>query len=357
MQDYIKIIDAQVMEESLINYTQYQIKGIRKGEEFLINKRYNDFVILKEVFNRTWPGCFIPPIPQKKSLGNLDSNVITYRSKYLSYFLKKILKIPYLWLGEEISIFIKGTTEQLQEMAKNKTLQQIISKYEETFTFNENQQVYDIDQFYSSTCHIIPMIENFSAMAKNLIKEKESQNQGFIMFVEHFLPQFEKLQQQNHQVFSNQETQEQFQLSKKCCTKNEYNKVFEYTKIVERELIACKDALVYRNTIVQKVKEEDEKLYKLNIQLQELHSKTLLFGKKEEKVAAIQNQIQQQQSTVESLKQLLFLINKLISQQEIPNFYRNTKEKYLRLIKVFSDFQIKYHQSQTEFWEKIQLKI
>lgn len=68
MQDYIKIIDAQVMEESLINFTQYQIKGVRKGEVFLVNKRYNDFVILKEVFNRTWPGCFIPPIPQKKSL-------------------------------------------------------------------------------------------------------------------------------------------------------------------------------------------------------------------------------------------------------------------------------------------------
>lgn len=43
--------------------------------------------------------------------GNLDSNVITYRSKYLSYFLKKILKIPYLWLGEEMNIFLFGTTE------------------------------------------------------------------------------------------------------------------------------------------------------------------------------------------------------------------------------------------------------
>ncbi|CAD8116636.1 unnamed protein product [Paramecium sonneborni] len=124
IQNYIKIIKAQVIEESLINYIQYQIKGIYNEEQFFINIRLNDFVIQKEEFYRNILSLFYP---QKNLLYNiivdifqshLDLNVIIYHSNYLTYFLKKIMKISYLWLGEEISIFIIDFIEQFQELAQ-----------------------------------------------------------------------------------------------------------------------------------------------------------------------------------------------------------------------------------------------
>lgn len=91
-------------------------------------------MLLKEAFNKNWPGCFIPPIPSKKHIvnniqyffkGNLDSNVIAYRQKYLTYFLKKLIEINYLWMSKEMECFIYSNPEKLHELTKGSLLELI----------------------------------------------------------------------------------------------------------------------------------------------------------------------------------------------------------------------------------------
>lgn len=66
--------------------------------------------------------------------------------------------------------------------------------------------------------------------------------------------------------------------------KNEFIKLYDYTKAAERELEACRDALETRNDYVNQLKEEIEKVNKLNLSLQGVHTKTLFsFRSKEEK--------------------------------------------------------------------------
>lgn len=194
MQDYIKIEDAQINEEAFINYTLYVIKVSRNDQEFTIHRRYNDFTLLKEAFNRNWPACFIPPLPQKKHIGNLEANVIAYRSKYLAYFLKKVISLPYLWQSKEMEYFLHSP-ERLNELLKSGSLEDLVVKYEATFQFvAKHENDIEIDRFTQFINTTLPMITNFQRMAKNVMKAKDGYNLEEINFVEVFLPQFERIQ-------------------------------------------------------------------------------------------------------------------------------------------------------------------
>ena len=39
---------------------------------------------------KRWPGCYIPPLPPKQVVGNMDNNFVQERQRMLNYFLKGI---------------------------------------------------------------------------------------------------------------------------------------------------------------------------------------------------------------------------------------------------------------------------
>lgn len=49
-------------------YVIFNIKTTSKEGNFEVNRCYSDFQILRKCFTKRWPGCFIPSIPEKKSL-------------------------------------------------------------------------------------------------------------------------------------------------------------------------------------------------------------------------------------------------------------------------------------------------
>lgn len=48
-----------------IKYTVYLIKGSDNLGSFEVLRRYNDFYELRIALMKKWPGCYIPPIPEK----------------------------------------------------------------------------------------------------------------------------------------------------------------------------------------------------------------------------------------------------------------------------------------------------
>ena len=44
-------------------------------------RRYKDFYALRSAFVSKWPGCYIPPLPPKKALGNMGKDFIDERCK------------------------------------------------------------------------------------------------------------------------------------------------------------------------------------------------------------------------------------------------------------------------------------
>lgn len=46
-------------------YLVYTIKGKDAFGPFEVQRRFNEFYILRETLLATWPGLYIPPIPEK----------------------------------------------------------------------------------------------------------------------------------------------------------------------------------------------------------------------------------------------------------------------------------------------------
>lgn len=56
---------------------------------------------------KRWPGCYVPPIPEKKVVGNNESNFVENRKNGLDVFVKEMATLAHLWYSEEFEIFIR----------------------------------------------------------------------------------------------------------------------------------------------------------------------------------------------------------------------------------------------------------
>lgn len=74
---------------------------------FLCERRYSDFNWLREELGLSYPGCIIPPIPDKQMLGTLDTQFVESRKRGLQKFLNRIASHPTL---SEARQFVKFLT-------------------------------------------------------------------------------------------------------------------------------------------------------------------------------------------------------------------------------------------------------
>lgn len=90
-------------------YILYTVKGEDKDGTFEVFRRYSDFYAVRAVLVQRWPAVFIPAIPPKKAVGNMDQQFIEDRRKFLENFCKNIATTKFLWYSDEFKIFIRST--------------------------------------------------------------------------------------------------------------------------------------------------------------------------------------------------------------------------------------------------------
>ena len=54
------------------DYITYEIVGYDMKGNFQVRKRYSDFYLLRNALRERWLGYYIPAIPPKKAIGNMD---------------------------------------------------------------------------------------------------------------------------------------------------------------------------------------------------------------------------------------------------------------------------------------------
>ena len=54
----------------------YKLKGTDKLGEFDIQRRYNEFYVLRGVLVKRFPAFYIPPVPPKKAFGNKEEKYV-----------------------------------------------------------------------------------------------------------------------------------------------------------------------------------------------------------------------------------------------------------------------------------------
>jgi hypothetical protein len=74
-------------KSGLSTFTVYTVKGSDKNGEFEHEKRYSDFDHVRVYLVARWPGCFVPPLPIKKVIGNSDVSFVEERRRGLEVFM------------------------------------------------------------------------------------------------------------------------------------------------------------------------------------------------------------------------------------------------------------------------------
>lgn len=71
----------------------YILRG--KNEEsgpIEILRKYSDFHALREALVKRWPGCFIPPIPEKGNIGSTEKQISKNKLHIVNNFLNRVLQ-------------------------------------------------------------------------------------------------------------------------------------------------------------------------------------------------------------------------------------------------------------------------
>lgn len=111
----VKIDNPQKHLETLETYITFRLttKVARiefNDNEYIVRRRYNDFIWLRQKLVECHPFCIIPPLPGKHSLmGQLDrysKDFIIMRMKALNVFINRIVQHPILSCNEHFKVFI-----------------------------------------------------------------------------------------------------------------------------------------------------------------------------------------------------------------------------------------------------------
>lgn len=121
-------VSNPVTKEGIKNYIQYTVECSLNKQ--ILYKRYSDFDALRQKIVERWPGLYVPNIPKKKLVGNLESTFIGTRCRQLNNFAEKLLSIPYYFNGEELKFFLfsEEVEKSLNKLPKE-SFDEILMKY------------------------------------------------------------------------------------------------------------------------------------------------------------------------------------------------------------------------------------
>eukprot|EP01017_Pseudomicrothorax_dubius_P006391 TRINITY_DN11810_c0_g2_i4.p1 TRINITY_DN11810_c0_g2~~TRINITY_DN11810_c0_g2_i4.p1 ORF type:complete len:118 (+),score=14.98 TRINITY_DN11810_c0_g2_i4:131-484(+) len=94
----ISVCEPRVVDK-IKKHVIYSVKGVDRDGTFEVYRRYSEFSQLRALLISRWPGCYIPPLPPKQVINNLEDKFVEERQKYLERFCNAIAELPYLYLS------------------------------------------------------------------------------------------------------------------------------------------------------------------------------------------------------------------------------------------------------------------
>ena len=355
----------------LANHLQFSISGkdIPQG----IKRRYNDFLQLREKLIENWPGVYIPHIPSKKKVGELNRKTVLLRIRALNVFLSNISKIPYLSQSEEIKSFQTLTDDfgkAIEKMPKSSFVE-ILEKYKNAFpTYNVN---YDFNQGKEK----INVFDSFLKKIKNNLstfkkavditidKRKEDILQYFE--ITHNIISYEKTNIMKYiddyydkLIFNNEKNSK---LKEKLEKINEYlnnpfENVYNWLYDEEKDIQAMIEAINGINILemnYNKLKQKDESIENDIKKLESGQQGFIknIFKKKEESLSELNQEKNKNANSIKNLNEIIKIVTYEM-ENKISEFKIEKTNNYVKMIKEFANNKIQSNKKLNELF--IELK-
>ncbi|CAK75248.1 unnamed protein product (macronuclear) [Paramecium tetraurelia] len=139
-----------------------------------VQRRYNDFVWLREVLNKMYPGRYIPPLPKKTVLKNDQELYLIKRMKFLEKFLQGLFQIELIrhdkWFYAFLSIKEEKDFKQIQKLS---TQLSRVTKLEQIISLDGQVQLQINDNLVTYNQESSSLINSIDLSYKKLRKESK----------------------------------------------------------------------------------------------------------------------------------------------------------------------------------------
>ena len=131
--------DVIMMKDGLSKHQIYNCKGEDKFGTYEMFRNYNDFLDIRKILVQRWPGCYVPPLPKKKMVGDMDKENLKERTSFMDDFFKKVAQLQFLYYSKEFQLFLRGNKNNadLEKSLKSLTAEnyeEVLKKYSVCFT-------------------------------------------------------------------------------------------------------------------------------------------------------------------------------------------------------------------------------
>lgn len=117
----INVTDPTKNSDKFGNYISYKVTSqiIRNGilsPSVTVDRRYSDFSWFGDEITREFPGCIIPPLPEKQTVGRFSSEFVESRRRSLERFLRRVAAHPELGSAETLATFLQSDDSSFQKI-------------------------------------------------------------------------------------------------------------------------------------------------------------------------------------------------------------------------------------------------
>ncbi|CAD8077097.1 unnamed protein product [Paramecium sonneborni] len=364
----VQVCDPIVKKDGLKNYVVYTLKGFDRDGNFEVVRRFNEFDCFRITLQIRWPGCYIPPLPIKKSVGNMDQKFIDERMHYLNLFMNKMTTIDHLWYSDECKLFTRGNGDiekQLTNLQKP-TSGDIIYKYETIFKDFSGKEINDqilskINNFALFLRRIQPQLEVFQQQVKQLIQSRVQCQENMNLLLDYLMPEYEKnclteyvVNPENKLVFV-QHKAELYQQYRAANEKSALDNFALSIKIETRDIDAILEAISCKEKYEQIKQSYLTKLCNLSNEKKDIENgkttlKSLFNSNKEEIIQKTQQQIDNVQKEIEQLTNLCDIITVIIGYYILPRYKQEKEKNYYSLLKQMAQQQVQKAQAERNYW-------
>ena len=156
----IYITTYKIVQEKTIPYIIYTLKGEAVLGE--IERRFSDFCLLRSKIIELYPCIFIPSLPPKKTIGNLDSNYIDIRIKVMNNFLSSLMEMKEIAESEMFHVFISNDENFKTKLTniQKKNQNEVIELYKDLMKKNNVDENYDYERGFRSIAKTYNILSN-----------------------------------------------------------------------------------------------------------------------------------------------------------------------------------------------------
>ncbi len=139
-QPTIDVCESKVQNDTIGKHHLYKVKGVDHLGDFEVYRRYKQFDLLRNVLHSRFLGLYVPPLPEKKSIGNTEDAFVQERMYFLNKFLKDIAGLPYLYESQEFATFLRpaGDIEHCFNQLPHLSTDQMLARFREVIPVNES---------------------------------------------------------------------------------------------------------------------------------------------------------------------------------------------------------------------------